>query len=202
MTVRVKICGVTSVDDAVASIEAGADLIGLNCFAPSPRYISIDRARVVRDAIGMRVKVVGVFVNATRDYVHERLRELSLDLLQFSGDEDDAMLAGWPVPVIAAYKVKAGETGRVNTRVADFILVDAFDSKLYGGTGSRISLEQLRSLDTSRAFIAGGLTPDNVADVASLLPYGVDCASGVESSLGVKDHAKLRSFVANAKRAR
>ena len=112
------------------------------------------------------------------------------------------MLAGWPVPVIAAYKVKAGETGRVATRVADFILVDAFDSKLYGGTGSRISLEQLRRLDTSRAFIAGGLTPDNVADVASLLPYGVDCASGVESSPGVKDHAKLRSFVANAKRAR
>ena len=202
MTVRVKICGVTRADDAVASIEAGADLIGLNFFAPSPRYMSIDRARTVREAIGMRIRVVGVFVNATRDYVDERLRALSLDLLQFSGDEDDAMLAGWPVPVIAAYRMKSGETGRVETRGADFILVDAFDSKLYGGTGSRITLEQLRGLDTSRAFIAGGLTPDNVADVAALLPYGVDCASGVESSPGVKDRAKLRSFVANAKRAR
>jgi len=202
MTVRVKICGVTRANDATASNEAGADLIGLNFFGPSPRYVSIERARIVRDVIGVRVKVVGVFVNATRDYVDERLRALSLDLLQFSGDEDDAMLAGWPVPVIAAHKVKAGEAGRVGTRVADFILVDAFDSKLYGGTGSRISLEQLRSLDTSRAFIAGGLTPENVADVASLLPYGVDCASGVESSPGVKDHTKLRSFVANAKRAR
>ena len=155
----------------------------------------------MRDAIGMRAKVDGVFVNATRDYVDERLRALSLDLLQFSGDEDDAMLSGWPVPVIAAYKVKGGEIGRVARRAADFILVDSFDSKLYGGTGSRISLEQLRSLDTSRAFIAGGLTPENVADVASLLPYGVDCASGVESSPGVKDHAKLRRFVTNAKRA-
>ena len=202
MTVRVKICGVTRGEDAVASIEAGADLIGLNFFAPSPRYVSIDRARIMRDAIGVRVKVVGVFVNATRAYVDERLRALSLDLLQFSGDEDDAMLAGWPVPVIAAYRMKTGDTGRVATRAADFILVDAFDSELYGGTGSRISLEQLRGLDTSRAFIAGGLTPDNVADVAALLPYGVDCASGVESSPGVKDHAKLRSFVANAKRAR
>ncbi|HWN57440.1 MAG TPA: phosphoribosylanthranilate isomerase [Methylomirabilota bacterium] len=199
---RVKICGVTRADDAVASIEAGADLIGLNFFAPSPRYVSIERARIVRDAVGVRVKVVGVFVNATRDYVDERLRALSLDLLQFSGDEDDAMLGGWPVPVIAAYKMKAVEIGRAPTRIADFILVDAFDSKLYGGTGMRISLEQLRNLDTSRAFIAGGLTPDNVADVAALLPYGVDCASGVESSPGVKDHAKLRSFVANAKRAR
>jgi phosphoribosylanthranilate isomerase len=202
MSVRVKICGVTRAEDAVASIEAGADLIGLNFFAPSPRYVSIERACVVRDAIGVRVKVVGVFVNATREYVEDRLRALSLDLLQFSGDEDDAMLAGWPVPVIAAYRMKTGETGRVRTRGADFILVDAFDSELYGGTGSRISLEQLRAIDTSRAFIAGGLTPDNVADVASLLPYGVDCASGVESSPGVKDHAKVRSFVANAKRAR
>ena len=202
MTVRVKICGVTRADDAVASVEAGADLIGLNFFAASPRYVSIENARVVREAIGRRIKVVGVFVNASRDFVDERLRALSLDLLQFSGDEDDGMLAGWPVPVIAAYRVKTGESGLVGAHGADFILVDAFDAKVYGGTGSRISLEQLRRLDTSRAFIAGGLTPDNVADVAALLPYGVDCASGVESSPGVKDHAKVRSFVANAKRAR
>jgi phosphoribosylanthranilate isomerase len=98
--------------------------------------------------------------------------------------------------------VKTGETGRIGPRGANFILIDAFDSKLYGGTGCRIPLEQLRSIDTSRAFIAGGLTPDNVAEVAALLPYGVDCASGVESSPGIKDHAKIRSFVANAKRTR
>jgi phosphoribosylanthranilate isomerase len=201
MIVKVKICGVTRADDAVASIEAGADLIGLNFFDQSPRYLSIDRARIVRDAIGVRAKVVGVFVNATRDYVDERLRALSLDLLQFSGDGDTAMLTGWPVPVIATYRVKTGDTGRIGTRSADFILVDAFDSKLYGGTGSRIPIEQLRRLDTSRAFIAGGLTPDNIAEVAALLPYGVDCASGVESSPGIKDHAKIRRFVANAKRA-
>jgi phosphoribosylanthranilate isomerase len=202
MTVRVKICGVTRADDAVASIDAGADLIGLNFFAPSPRYLPIDRARIVRDAIASRAKVVGVFVNATRDYVDERLRALSLDLLQFSGDEDDAMLTAWPVPVIAASRVRTGDTNPIGTRGADFILLDAFDSKLYGGTGSRVSLAHLRTLDTSRAFIAGGLTPDNVAQVAALLPYGVDCASGVELSPGVKDHAKVRSFVANAKRAR
>lgn len=202
MTVRVKICGVTRPDDAVASIDAGADLIGLNFFAPSPRYLPIDRARIVRDAIASRAKVVGVFVNATRDYVDERLRTLSLDLLQFSGDEDDAMLTGWPVPVIAASRVRTGDTNPIGSRGADFILLDAFDAKLYGGTGSRVSLAHLRSLDTTRAFIAGGLTPDNVAEVAALLPYAVDCASGVESSPGVKDHAKVRRFVANAKRAR
>jgi phosphoribosylanthranilate isomerase len=202
MSVRVKICGVTRADDAVAAIEAGADLVGLNFFEPSPRYLTIERARIVRGAVGARAKAVGVFVNASRDYVDERLRSLGLDLLQFSGDEDDAMLAGWPVPVIAAHRLKTGETGRIGTRGADFILVDAFDTKLYGGTGCRISLAQLRTIDTSRAFIAGGLTPDNVGEVAALSPYGVDCASGVEASPGVKDHAKIRRFVANAKRAR
>src|SRR5260370_27895051 len=163
MRVQVKICGVTRADDAVASIDAGADLIGLNFFAPSPRYLSIDRARVVRDAIASRAKVVGVFVNATRDYVDERLRALSLDLLQFSGDEDTAMLTGWPVPVIATCRMKLGEGGVIGTRAADFILVDAFDAKLYGGTGIGISLDQLRRLDLSRAFVAGGLNPHNVS---------------------------------------
>jgi len=202
MSVRVKICGVTRAEDAIAAVEAGADLIGLNFFEPSPRYLSIDRARIVRDAIGSRAKVVGVFVKAARAYIDERLGTLSLDLLQFSGDEDDAMLKGWPVPVIVTHRVKAGETTGIETHGADFVLIDAFDSKLYGGTGCRVSIEQLRSLDASRAFIAGGLTPDNVAEVAALSPYGVDCASGVESSPGIKDHAKVRRFVANAKRAR
>ena len=82
------------------------------------------------------------------------------------------------------------------------MLYDAFDSKQFGGTGNRISLDQLRVVDLSRAFIAGGLNPDNVAEVAALGPYAVDCASGVESSPGVKDHEKLRSFVNNAKRPR
>lgn len=201
MTVKVKICGVTRAEDAIAAIEAGADLIGLNFFEPSPRYLSLDRALIVRDAIGARAQVVGVFVNAARDYIDERLRALRLDLLQFSGDEDDAILARWPVPVIAAHRVKVGDTGRIASG-ADFILLDAFDSKLYGGTGFRIPLEQLRILDMSRAFVAGGLMPDNVSEVAALSPYGVDCASGVESSPGIKDHAKIRRFVANAKRAR
>src|SRR5260370_17587073 len=131
MTVQVKIWGVTRADEGGGVIDVGGDFIGLNFFAPSPRYLSIDRARVVRDAMTSRVKVVGVFVNATRDYVDERLRALSLDLLQFSGDEDTAMLTAWPVPVIAACRVKLSETGRIGTLAADFILIAAFDAKLY-----------------------------------------------------------------------
>lgn len=200
MTVRVKICGVTRVEDAHAAIVAGADMIGLNFHEKSPRYIDVDRAREIRTAIGSRAAVVGVFVNAERAYIDERLRAASLDMIQFSGDEDDAALAGWPLPSIIARRLKPG--GDVKPHRADYVLFDALDPKLLGGTGNRIPLEQLRKLDLSRAFVAGGLNPDNVAEVAALEPYAVDCASGVESSPGIKDHEKLRSFVKNAKRSR
>ena len=202
MTVRVKICGITRVEDAHAAIDAGADMLGLNFYAKSPRYVELDRARQIRAAIGSRAALVGVFVNAERAYIDDRLRAASLDMLQFSGDEDDAALAGWPVPSIVARRLKLGEMSSVTVRRTDYVLYDAFDAKLLGGTGNRISLDQLRRLDLSRAIVAGGLNPDNVAEVAALDPYAVDCASGVESSPGVKDHDKLRSFVANAKRSR
>jgi len=202
MTVRVKICGITRVEDARAAIAAGADMIGLNFYAKSPRHINVDRAREIRAAIGSSSKVVGVFVNAQRDYIDERLRAASLDMIQFSGDEDDAALAGWPVPLIVTRRLKAGESSSVMPGRSDYVLLDAFNEKLFGGTGNRIALDQLRRLDLSRAFVAGGLNPDNVAEVAALGPYAVDCASGVESSPRVKDHEKLRSFIKNAKRSR
>jgi len=202
MTVRVKICGITRVEDACAAIEAGADMIGLNFYAQSPRYVELDRARDIRAAVGSRATVVGVFVNAERTYMDERLRAASLDMIQFSGDEDDTALAGWPVPSIATRRLRPGELSSVTPHHADYVLLDAFDTKLLGGTGSRIPLDLLRAVDLSRAFVAGGLNPDNVAEVAALEPYAVDCASGVESSPGVKDHDKLRSFVENAKRSR
>ena len=202
MTVRVKICGITRVEDAHAAIAAGADMIGLNFYANSPRYVDIARACQIRAAVGSRAAVIGVFVNADRAYIDERMRLAELDMIQFSGDEDDAALAGWPVPSIVTRRLKQGDLSSVMPHHADYVLFDAFNEKLYGGSGSRIPLEQLRRLDLSRAFVAGGLNPDNVAEVAALEPYAVDCASGVESSPGVKDHDKLWSFVKNAKRSR
>ena len=202
MSVRVKICGVTSAVDAGAAIDAGADILGLNFFAPSPRYLDLERARLVRESIASRAMVVGVFVNAARGFIEERLRALALDMLQFSGEENGDAFSGWPIPTIATHRLKPGEVASIADRRADYILFDAFSPTLPGGTGERFSLSQLRGVDLSRTFIAGGLTPDNVAEAALLNPFAVDCASGVESSPGVKDHAKLRSFVTNAKRAR
>ena len=200
MTVRVKICGITRVEDARAAIEAGADMIGLNFYAKTPRFVEVGRASEIREAVGARATLVGVFVNASRAYIDERVRAASLDMIQFSGDQDDALVTGWPVPSIVTRRLKPGES--VTPHRADYVLFDAFDAKLLGGTGIRLSLDLLRVLDLSRAFVAGGLNPENVAEVAALEPYAVDCASGVESSPGVKDHNKLGSFVNNAKRSR
>jgi phosphoribosylanthranilate isomerase len=207
MTVRVKICGITRVDDAEAAVAAGADIIGLNFYPPSPRGIALGRALEIRAALGDAVRVAGVFVNAVRGYIETRVAALALDLIQFHGDEDDAALAGWPVPVIRALRLRP-EQGAAALRDAlahpgaDFILLDTFHPGLYGGTGQARPLAELEGLDLSRVFLSGGLNPDNVAAAAALHPYAVDAASGVESAAGVKDHAKLRSFVANAKSAR
>ena len=109
MKVRVKICGITLVEDALAAIAAGADMIGLNFYTKTPRFVDVDRAREIREAVGARVTVIGVFVNASRSYIDERLRAVSLEMIQFSGDKDDAALAGWPVPSIVALRLRLGE---------------------------------------------------------------------------------------------
>ena len=209
MGARVKICGVTRVEDAEMAVALGAEIIGLNFHPASPRYVSVERAREIRDAIAGRCLVAGVFVNAAREYIDERLRGAGLDLLQFHGDEDESELAGWPVKVIRALRLKPDSSGHLITSTilsstlsgtkADYVLLDTFHPQLYGGTGEARPLDGLKGLDLTRVFISGGLHPGNVAEACALRPYAVDVASGVESAPGIKDPAKLRSFIANAK---
>lgn len=201
--VLVKICGVTRTEDADAAVAHGAEIIGLNFYPPSPRCLSIDRAREIRRTIGRRAVVVGVFVNSDRDYIEERRRELDLDMIQFHGDEDESLLRGWPVKVIRAMRLRAdAPNAALPQSSADYILLDTFHPDLYGGSGRSRPLDGLERFDLSRVFISGGLTPANVAAAAALRPYAVDVASGVESAPGIKDHDKLRSFIANAKSPR
>jgi phosphoribosylanthranilate isomerase len=202
MSVKVKICGVTSPEDAQLAIGYGADMIGLNFYPPSPRFVNRQRARTIRDAIGARAVVVGLFVNEARDLIDECRRELALDMLQFHGDEDEAALTGWPVKVIRALRVKTETSSSAYTTCADYRLLDTFHPNLYGGTGQRLGTAWLAGADLSRTILAGGLTPYNVAEAAALHPYAVDVAGGVESAPGVKDPAKLRSFIAHAKSSR
>lgn len=203
MSVRVKICGVTRVEDAELALSLGADMIGLNFYPPSPRSLTLERARAIRDAIGDRCEVAGVFVNAAREYVAARMRELRLDALQFHGDESDDALIGWPVKVIRALRLKSADSlAAVAASKADYVLLDTFHPELFGGAGVARALDGLEKIDLGRAIIAGGLTPDNVARAAALAPYAVDVASGIETAPGIKDASKLRSFIVNAKSAR
>jgi phosphoribosylanthranilate isomerase len=203
MSVKVKICGITRIEDARAAFEAGTDLIGLNFYAPSPRSVSLEYAKEIRRAIDPSQQIVGVFVNAARDFVERCVEELGLNFIQFHGDEPDSFLNGWPVPVIRALRLKPGEKFDSHDHISSqYILLDTFHSQLYGGTGAKRPLSELRGLDLTRVFISGGLDPDNVHEAAALSPFAVDVASGVESAPGIKDHRKLRSFIRNAKSAR
>ena len=207
MPVRIKVCGITRCEDAELAVGLGADFIGLNFYPPSPRCLTIEPAAAIARVVKGRAQLVGVFVNAARAYIKERLESLELDLLQFHGDEDDDALQGWPVPVIRALRLRSDATLDaikigISDFKADFILIDTFHPQLFGGTGRARPFQALGALDLSRVLVSGGLGPDNVAEAAALNPYALDVASGVEASPGIKDHDKLRSFIANARTSR
>ena len=211
MTARIKICGLTRVEDAELAVSLGAEMIGLNFYPPSPRSLTLERADAIRRVIRNRAEVVGVFVNSARSTIELLIRELKLDYLQFHGDENDEAISGWPLKVIRALRMPPvdGERRRLSHLAeaiersrADYVLFDTYHPELYGGTGQARSFTELDGIELSRVILSGGLTPANVVQAATLRPYAVDVASGVESVPGIKDAAKLRSFIINAKSAR
>jgi phosphoribosylanthranilate isomerase len=201
--VRVKICGVTSPEDAVAAERAGADAIGMILHGASRRLVDLRRAAEIVAPLGPFVSRVGVVVDAPASFVHEAIDLLRLDVVQFHGDEGEDEVASYRARVrcIKAVSFGPGLDLRALQRFpADAILVDG----LRPGSGEPFAWEQAGALASlSRWVLAGGLTPSTVADaVRRLGPYGVDVASGVERAPGVKDHDAVARFVAAAKAAR
>jgi phosphoribosylanthranilate isomerase len=202
--VRVKICGVTSAADARLAIGAGADMIGLNFFAGSKRAVDVERAREIGDAIGDSAGRVGVFVNATRDEIAAIVDALELDAIQLHGDEPPELARGWDVPVIRALHLAAAEDAEraLERETAQFFLCEGATGPAYGGVGAGFDWSFARPIPPSRLIVAGGLSPENVARaVRELRPFAVDVASGVESSPGRKDAAKVAAFIEHAKAA-
>ena len=193
---RIKICGMTSVDDALRTIEAGADAIGLIFWTGSKRAVDVERARAITRALPPLVSAVGVFVNETPDRVRTIADAVGLSGVQLHGDEIMSDWARFPRPVLKAMRVEQYAASPWKTARAA-ILVDAHDPVTIGGTGRTIDWEAAREIAAMRPLVlAGGLTPDNVADaIARVAPWGVDVASGVEQAPGVKDMAKVRAFV-------
>lgn len=198
--VRVKVCGITNLDDARAAWEAGADALGFNFYGPSPRFVQPAVAGDIIARLPRKLCKVGVFVDAWRQDVARIAADIGLTALQFHGEEDPEFCQAWPQKVIKAIRVRDGQAAaRARTYVVDFILADAYVEDRLGGTGRRIALEYLEGFDRTRLILAGGLTPENVADaVRAVRPFAVDVASGIERALGKKDWNLMKRFIAHA----
>jgi len=206
MALFIKICGITSVEDARAAQAAGADAIGLNFYPPSPRYVSPDTAATIAQALDTRIKRVGIFVNADVETIEAARAGLGLDYVQLHGDESPEQCARWGKAAIKALCVRhAADLARLQKYSScDIVLLDAAAPGLYGGTGRcadwSLAAQAVRS--GMSVLLAGGLTPENVAEAIALVqPFGVDVAGGVEAAPGRKDHDKVRAFIAAARAA-
>lgn len=201
--VRVKVCGITNLDDAIAAVDAGADALGFNFYAPSPRFVQPGVAADIIGRIPRTTCCVGVFVEASRHEVAGIAERTGITALQFHGNEDPEFCRAWHQKVIKAIRVRDQHAVAEAHRYAvDFILVDAYVEGRLGGTGLRLDLGLLEGLDRGRLILAGGLTPETVADaVRAVRPFGVDVASGIERAPGKKDWSLMRRFIADAHRA-
>jgi phosphoribosylanthranilate isomerase len=202
----VKICGVTNLEDALAAVEVGADLLGFNFYRRSPRYVSPEDARRIVERLPESIKGVGVFVNEPADEVERIARAAGLGAVQLHGDETPEFcqaLRG--LKTIKALRVRAGfDAAACALYTTDALLLDAYTADAFGGTGHTFdwALTRQASECVARLYLAGGLTPDNVAEaVGAVRPYAVDVCSGVETSPGRKSFQLMRRFVEQVREA-
>ncbi len=200
---RVKICGITSLDDAHAAVAAGADAIGLVFYSKSPRHVNVEQARAIALAVGPFVTVVGLFVNAAAEEISRILQQVPLHVLQFHGDEDLDYCEQFARPYMKALRMKPGldvEAQIAAYPTASGILLDAYRPGVPGGTGETFDWARVPTASKSPLILAGGLEPGNVKQaIEATRPYAVDVSGGVELTPGKKDSEKVVAFVQNAK---
>ncbi len=218
---QVKICGLTSYEDALAAAKAGADLLGFNFYKKSPRYVTPEQAQAICDQLRNELGascplLVGLFVNEIVGNISAISSRVGLDAVQLSGDESDVMLK--ELRGMAYKAIRPADRAQALDDVAYYrpqfpsnvrmpaLLLDAYHPELYGGTGVQANLEIALAVkaEVPRLMLAGGLTADNVAGVISAVqPWGVDVASGVEveDAPGKKDVAKVQAFIQAVKAA-
>lgn len=201
--VRVKICGITDLGDALWAVEQGADALGFVFYKASPRYVDpVEAGRIIAE-LPPFVTAVGVFVNNEEDFVKHSVNESGVHVLQFHGSEKPGYCASFGMPYIKAFRVRGMESleGMELYKEASAFLLDAYSEKELGGTGTSFNWDTaVFAKKYGRIVLAGGLTPLNVAEaVRHVTPYAVDVSSGVEVSKGKKDRAAVRAFIANAK---
>jgi phosphoribosylanthranilate isomerase len=219
----VKVCGTTSVEDALAAVDAGVDALGF-VFATSPRRVTAEQVRVITTKLPASVEKVGVFVNESPERISEIVKSTGLTGVQLHGEESDRLLAevnamrtadgrkpklyrAMHLPEHFASELNQGFSWPEDAATPDAILLDAGHGQVRGGSGKKFDWQAavplVEAIETQiPVIIAGGLDPENVAEAIRLFqPYGVDVVSGVEASPGKKDPAKVREFVRAARRA-
>jgi phosphoribosylanthranilate isomerase len=204
--VRVKICGITTAADALAAVDAGANLVGFNFYEKSARFLTQSAAAKIRAQLPKNVEAVGIFVNATAAGIAALCHSLELDAAQLHGDEPPEAVAevARSVPVIKAFRVELDFPLKTleEYRDAFAFLFDAAHTGQYGGTGRTTDWDVARrAAKDHRIILAGGLKVENVAAAVRIVrPYGIDVASGVESKPGKKDHGRVREFIQEVRR--
>ena len=205
MNTRVKICGITRVQDGLDAVRFGAHAIGLVFYAPSPRAVAPDQARAIVDALPPFVTAVGLFVNADAEVVRATLAAVPLQLLQFHGDETPEYCAAFGVPYLKAVRVRPGVDLLQYAQQfhgARGLLLDAYVEGVRGGTGATFDWALIPHSLPLPVVLSGGLDADNVeAAVRAVRPWAVDVSSGVESAKGIKDAAKIEAFMNGVRNA-
>jgi phosphoribosylanthranilate isomerase len=202
--IKIKICGITNLDDALASADMGADALGFNFYKKSPRYIEPDKAAEIIAQLPPFIIPIAIFVNEREERIREILAGTCIQGVQFHGDETPEFCQRFGTRVIKAFQVKDKESLKhmAHYRVSAYLL-DSYRDGLRGGTGTTFDWHLAVVAKTfGKVILAGGLTPENVTEAVKLVqPYGVDVAGGVEKEKGVKDHAKIKKFITEVRRA-
>ena len=207
MSVHVKVCGITNSADAEKALEFGADMLGFNFYAPSPRAVTAEKARDIIERLPANSFNVALFVNELREKARQVLADgqladgrQSYHGVQFHGEESAQYCRGWPMKVIKAFRLKEKDSlAGMKDFPADFYLLDSW-SEGYGGSGTAFPWTWIEGLDASKLILSGGLRVENVGEaIRRLRPFGVDVCSGVEARPGIKDHGKLKDFIDAAK---
>jgi phosphoribosylanthranilate isomerase len=200
---RIKICGITSVDDALCAAQLGADAIGMVFYSKSPRFVSIEQAREIAFSVGPFVTTVGLFVDETQANIESILERVPLQLLQFHGNESADFCEKFSRPYIKALRMQEGldlERAIKEHLNAVGILLDAYRPGVPGGTGETFDWDRVPKQCVKPIIVAGGLHPDNVADAVKVTQaYAVDVSGGVEKAPGKKDANKISAFISNAR---
>ena len=203
MKTRVKICGITNLADAQGAVEAGADALGFNFYEKSPRHVSLKTAAEISKQLPPFVMRVGIFVNEDADFVLRAIGEAGLNMLQFHGDEPPEFCMKFGLMSMKAFRIRDAESLKeIPDFQTDAYLLDAYSAEAFGGTGEKFNWDLAVEAQKfgKPIFLAGGLTQENVAEaVRKVRPFAVDVSSGVESSPGKKDRAKVKAFIRAAK---